>query len=98
MIYHPGEAGALTIDAGVEVFGDFEERGAIRRVTTPTGEVATVAHFGEYSAMGGAYGALDQWCAANGRRQAGASWEVYGDWDDDPARRRTDIYKLLSPG
>jgi hypothetical protein len=25
------------------------------------------------------------------------SWEVYGDWDDDPARRRTDLYKLLSP-
>jgi hypothetical protein len=56
-----------------------------------------VAHFGEYSAMGGAYAALDQWCSANGRRQAEVSWEVYGDWDDDPARRRTDIYKLLSP-
>jgi hypothetical protein len=40
VIYHPGEAGGLTIDAGVEVFGD---------------------------------------------------------WDDDPAKRRTDVYKLLSP-
>ena len=97
VIYHPGEAGELTIDAGVEVFGGFEERGAVRRITTPAGEVATVAHFGEYSAMGGAYAALDQWCAANGRRQAGVSWEVYGDWDDDPAKRRTDLYKLLSP-
>jgi effector-binding domain-containing protein len=97
VIYHPGKAGELTIDAGVEVFGGFEERGAVRRITTPAGEVATVAHFGEYSAMGGAYEALDQWCAANGRRQAGVSWEVYGDWDDDPARRRTDLYKLLSP-
>jgi len=25
------------------------------------------------------------------------NWEVYGDRDDDPANRRTDIYKLLSP-
>jgi effector-binding domain-containing protein len=96
VIYHPGEAGAITIDAGVEVFGGFEERHAVRRVTIPAGEVATVAHYGEYSAMGGAYEALDQWCAASGRRQAGVSWEVYGDWDDDPAERRTDIYKLLS--
>lgn len=71
---------------------------AVRRITTTAGEVATVAHFGEYSAMDGAYAALDQWCSANGRRQAGVSWEVYGDWDDDPAKRRTDIYKLLSPG
>ena len=23
------------------------------------------------------------------------NWEVYGDWDDDPARRRTDAYFLL---
>jgi len=97
VIYHPGEAGMLTIDAGVEVFGGFEERGPVRRITTPAGEVATVAHFGEYSDMGGAYAALDQWCAANDRRQAGVNWEVYGDWDNDPAKRRTDVYKLLSP-
>ena len=97
IIYRPGEASAITIDAGVEVFGDFAERGAVRRVTTPAGEVAAAAHYGEYSDMGGAYAALDQWCAANGRRQAGVTWEVYGDWDDDPAKRRTDVYKLLSP-
>jgi hypothetical protein len=24
-------------------------------------------------------------------------WEVYGDWEDDPARRRTDVYFLLEP-
>jgi effector-binding domain-containing protein len=77
--------------------GDFEERGPVGRITTPAGEVATVAHFGEYSDMGGAYAALDQWCTANDRRQAGVNWEVYGDWDDDPAKRRTDVYKLLSP-
>jgi len=23
------------------------------------------------------------------------NWEIYGDWDDDPAKRRTDVYKLL---
>jgi effector-binding domain-containing protein len=97
VIYHPGEGGEFAIEAGVEVFGDFEERGAVQRITTPAGEAAVVAHYGDYSAMGGAYAALDQWCAANGRRLAGVNWEVYGDWDDDPARRRTDVHKLLSP-
>lgn len=98
VIYHPGEGGEFTIEAGVEVFDGFEERGTVGRVTTPAGEAAVVAHYGAYSAMGGAYAALDQWCAANGRHPAGVNWEVYGDWDDDPASRRTDIYKLLSPG
>jgi effector-binding domain-containing protein len=97
VIYHPGGGGEFAIEAGVEVFGDFEERGAVQRVTTPAGEAAVVAHYGDYSAMGGAYAALDQWCAANGRRLAGVNWEVYGDWDDDPAKRRTDVHKLLSP-
>jgi hypothetical protein len=23
------------------------------------------------------------------------NWEVYGDWDDDPPKRRTDVYFLL---
>lgn len=97
VVYHPGTAGELTIDAGVEVVTTFAERGAVRRVVTPAGEVAVAAHYGEYSAMAGAYAAIEQWCTANGREPAGVSWEVYGDWDDDPSRRRTDIYFLLSP-
>ena len=97
VIYRAGEPGQLTIDAGVEVLSGFTERGAVKRLTTPPGEAAVTAHYGEYSQMGGAYAALDQWCAANGRRQAGVNWEVYGDWDDDPANRRTDVYALLTP-
>jgi hypothetical protein len=26
---------------------------------------------------------------------AGTSWDVYGDWEEDPAKRRTDVYFLL---
>jgi hypothetical protein len=55
------------------------------------------AHFGEYSALGGAYAALEGWCAASGRHSAGVNWEVYGDWDENPARLRTDVYALLVP-
>ncbi len=97
VVYYPGEGGAFTIDAGVEAFTDFTERGEVRRISTPSGEVATTAHYGEYSGMAPAYAALERWCTDNGRRPAGVNWEVYGDWDDDPAKRRTDIYFLLEP-
>jgi effector-binding domain-containing protein len=71
--------------------------GEIQPVSTPAGEVATTAHFGDYAQMAPAYDALEQWWTGSGRRPAGVSWEVYGDWDDDPAKVRTDIYFLLRP-
>ena len=95
VIYHSGAGGVLTVDVGVERFTDFDARGQIRCTLTPSGDVATTAHYGEYSAMAPAYAALEQWFRDTGRRPAGVSWEVYGDWDDDPAKRRTDVYFLL---
>jgi effector-binding domain-containing protein len=95
VVYYPGEGGAFRIVAGVEVFTDFGGHGEVQRVTTPAGEVATTAYYGDYSGLGRAYAALDRWCADNGRRPAGVNWEVYGDWDDDPAKVRTDVYFLL---
>ena len=85
------------IEAGVEVFSDFADVGEVRHSQTPAGPAVSTAHWGEYSEMGGAYAALGRWCEANGRRQTGVSWEVYGDWADDPRQRRTDIYLQLTP-
>jgi effector-binding domain-containing protein len=97
VVYYRGYGGAFTIDAGVETLTEFSGGGDVQPVSTPAGEVATTAHYGEYSDMAGAYQALDQWCTRHGRAPAAVSWEVYGDWDDDPAKRRTDIYFLLEP-
>ena len=97
VVYHPGQSSELVIDAGVEVLDGFTARGAVRCVDTPAGQVAVAAHYGDYADLAAAYTALEQWCTANGRHQAGPRWEVYGDWDDDPARRRTDVYFLLQP-
>jgi effector-binding domain-containing protein len=96
VVYYGRQGGALTIDAGVEA-PEFTGRGEVRRACTPSGEVATTAHYGDYSDMNRAYAALEQWCAGNERRPAGVNWEVYGDWDDDPLKRRTDVYILLEP-
>lgn len=100
VIYHGSADDGLAIDVGVEIFGGFSADGSaeLRSVSTPAGEAATTAHFGEYSEIGGAYAALAEWCAANGRDPAGVNWEVYGDWAEDPAERRTDVYMLLRPG
>jgi effector-binding domain-containing protein len=97
VVVYYGDAGpgTLRIDAGVEALTGFADRGEVRHVSTPSGEAATVAHYTEYSAMAPAYAALESWCAGNGRRPTGVSWEVYGDWAEDPAELRTDIYVLL---
>lgn len=42
------------------------------------------------------HGALRQWCEDNGHKIARPSWELYGDWSDDPAELRTDLYYLLA--
>jgi effector-binding domain-containing protein len=97
VVIYRGNPAALTIDAGVEVFTEFTGHGEIQPVSTPAGEVVTTAHFGDYAEMAAAYAALEQWWTDSGRRPAGVSWEVYGDWDDDPAKVRTDIYFLLRP-
>jgi hypothetical protein len=95
VIYRPGAGDELVIDAGVEVDGGFTPRGGVQPVDTPAGEAAAVTHYGDYADLGAAYEALERWCAESGRHPAGVSWEVYGDWSDDPASRRTDVYRLL---
>jgi effector-binding domain-containing protein len=97
-VYHNGEPGTLTVELGVEVFGDFTEGGEIQLVQTPPGEVATATYYGDdYAQMDPVYQALGQWCVGNGRRPAGVNWEVYGDPAKAPAQTRTDIYFLLEP-
>jgi effector-binding domain-containing protein len=97
VVYHGNDGGTLRVDVGVEAFSEFAGRGEMRRTFTPSGEVATTAHHGEYSDLGLAYAALERSFRDSGRRPAGVSWEVYGDWDDDPVRRLTDVFFLLEP-
>ena len=97
-VYRNGEPGTMIVELGVEVLGDFTERGEIQIVQTPSGEVATATYYGDdYTQMDPVYHALGQWCAGNGRRPAGVNWEVYGDPAKAPAQTRTDINFLLEP-
>ncbi|MBV8208045.1 MAG: hypothetical protein JO041_14765 [Acidobacteria bacterium] len=89
VVFYPGwsENGEFEIGCGVLV-----ESGG--NAATPAGLVATTSYFGPYEKMHSAHQTIHEWARQNGRK-LGASWEVYGHWNDDPAKRRTDIYYLV---
>jgi effector-binding domain-containing protein len=81
-----------SIECGVQVVRRFEASGDIVCTATPGGRVATTAHYGDYGKLGAAHDTVREWCKRNGHRIAMPFWEVYGDWHEDPAKVRTDVY------
>jgi effector-binding domain-containing protein len=97
LYHHPARRDdPMAVDFGVQVAQHFEPVGDVRCVATPAGEVARAVHVGPYDRLRETHDAIHAWCAANGRAIGGASWEVYGDWTDDPAKLETTINYLLS--
>lgn len=70
--------------------------GRVVASTLPAGAVASTVHYGPYTGLGDAHRAVHDWCAANGRRRAGARWEIYGPHDADPAKVWTEVHYLLA--
>jgi effector-binding domain-containing protein len=83
------------IDAGAGVFEKFDGSGEIACVATPSGRAATTIHMGPYEQLGSAHDAVRAWCRANGHAIEGTNWEIYGHHEEDPLRRRTDVFYLL---
>ncbi len=89
------EAGGGSVEVGVQVTRPFEPTKEVVCSATPGGTVARTAHFGPYDQLGPAHQAVRDWCKLNGREIAMPFWEVYGDWNDDPSKLRTDVFYLL---
>jgi effector-binding domain-containing protein len=87
---------AMDIDFGVQVSPRFTQEGDVRCIETPAGIVARTVHIGPYGRLGDAHDAIHAWCAANNRQIGLASWEIYGDWNNDPALLETTIKYLLT--
>jgi effector-binding domain-containing protein len=87
--------GQINLEVGAEVETPFAGHGEVLGSSTPAGPVATAAHFGPYNRLHEAHAAICRWCADRGYTPAGPNWEVYGHWDDDPAKLRTDVFYLL---
>ncbi len=97
LYHHPLRRGdPMNVDFGVQVVERLEPAGSVRCVETPAGEVARTVHRGPYDELRGAHDAIHAWCAAHGRTIGGASWETYGDHNDDPALLETTITYLLA--
>jgi effector-binding domain-containing protein len=97
LYHHPTDRDApMNIDFGVEVTRAFDCSGEGFPTETPAGEVATAVHIGEYDRLRETHDAIHAWAAAHQRLFGGRSWEIYGDWSDDPSKLETTVEYLLS--
>lgn len=87
--------GAIPIECGVLTPDPMVGGGSVVPSALPAGRVAVLSHLGPYREMSRTYDAITAWCEANGLHQSGPAWEEYDDWSDDPAKLRTDVYRLL---
>ena len=96
-VYRAGREPGGIVDAefGVGAKAPFTPVGSVEYTEVPSGEVATVTHWGDYGKLRNAHEAVVAWCRANGRVLSGTSWEVYGHWTGNPADQRTDVFYLL---
>ncbi len=96
LYHHPARrAMPMDVDFGVEVARSFESSGEVYATETPAGMVAVVAHVGPYDRMKQTHDAIHAWREASNQAFGGKSWEIYGDWSDDPSKLETTIMYLL---
>jgi len=94
--HHPASRDApMDVDFGVEVIRPFEREGDVVPTETPAGEVAMAVHVGGYDQLRRTHDAIHAWRAEADRTFAGTSWEIYGDWSDDPSKLETTVCYLL---
>jgi effector-binding domain-containing protein len=97
LYHHPQNRNApMDVDFGVEVTRSFEASGEVSATETPAGEVATAVHIGPYDRLKETHDGIHAWAGAHSRQFAGRSWEIYGDWSDDPSKLETTVVYLLS--
>ena len=68
----------------------------VKAVTIPGGRVLTAPHWGDYGQMRATYDVLHTEVKARGLQRIWMSLEVYGDWNSDPTKVRTDLYLYLA--
>ncbi|WP_293903968.1 hypothetical protein [Phenylobacterium sp.] len=96
VLYRPGVDGrTMDLRVGVRLDRPFAGVGEVILAETPAGEAAHVVYLGDYGKMRPAHQAAQDWARQQGRGLTGVSWEVYGDWSEDPTELRTDIYYQL---
>ena len=95
-LYHHAtfDNGVIDIDFGVQVVSAFPGEGEVACTALPAGVAASVVHRGPYDGLGAAHGAIHAWMKEHGCNSP-LSWEIYGDWSEDPAKLETTVFYLL---
>jgi effector-binding domain-containing protein len=83
------------VEVGVLAPSPFSDAGSVISSVLPAGVTATLTYRGPYPELDVAHRAVRAWCAAHGHQLAGARWEVYGHWREDPRDLETEIHYLL---
>ena len=97
LYHHPAKGeSTMLVDFGVQVARPFERSGEVFPTETPAGKVVSALHVGPYERLGETHRAIQAWTEANNSRIGGKSWEIYGDWTDDPTKLETQIEYLLA--
>lgn len=96
MVYRPAGGDQFDIECGVQVAEKFANAGDVVCSETPGGPAATLVHIGPYDRLRASHRAIVEWSRQNGRPLTGICWEIYGDWESDPAKLHTDIFHLLA--
>lgn len=100
IVFYEGDvqdAAGTTIEVGVVVDRRFTETSptGVRCSELPAGKVARTVHLGHYHRISEAHTAVRRWCAEQGETLVGPSWEIYGDWTDDPRQLESHVLYLL---
>jgi effector-binding domain-containing protein len=96
-IYRNASEQGVDVECGVQVPSKFADVEPVECRELPRGEAATTAFWGPYERLAEAHDRVAAWAVESGRALAGVFWEIYGEWDDDPAKVRTDVFHLLKP-
>jgi effector-binding domain-containing protein len=97
LYHHPTRrTDPMDVDFGVEVTRSFSRSGEVYETTTPPGEAAIAVHRGSYDQLHATHQAIHQWAKSHDRIFAGRSWEIYGDWSNDPSNLETTVVYLLA--
>jgi effector-binding domain-containing protein len=83
------------IEIGVQTPSPIAPEGEVVASETPAGRAATAVHWGAYDRLHETHQKIHVWCRANGFKLGAYNWELYGDWFDDPAKVRTDVFYLV---
>jgi effector-binding domain-containing protein len=94
-VYDEFGSDGMRVRVGFPVSGRFSDSLSVKCVQLEAGRAAHTKHTGPYGELHVAYRNLTAWCTRNSLQTGGQSWEVYGDWHDDPARLVTDLFFRL---